>query len=274
MTKFFKKHEPLLHSAVLEDRYEDLKRLILDQTLLSSINSLGFTALELAHFLGKEESIEILQPESPRLIKALSDGAHIRSKYTPIEFEQVFGIRYLSHIRFDSYPLLKEVIKNAPLVLKYTFLGEENRELGIRYREEIRKGHVADTTIVWIDSEVGYGLFANENIEIGDFVGEYTGEIRRLYRLEQDHNAYCFHYPTRFFSWKYFIIDALYEGNEMRYINHSDNPNLQQICLFDRGLLHLCFLARIPIHKGTQLTLNYGEDYWKYNRKNIIRRQF
>jgi uncharacterized protein len=196
----------------------------------------------------------------------LDDGRGVR-QISHEQFEKLFGIKYLAHLRFDSDQSFKKVICNCPLILKYMSWGEENRALGFLYRPQIALGTVADTVICWIDPKIGYGLFAGQDLEEGAFVGEYTGLVRHLDRLHPDYNAYCFHYPTRFFSWNYYVIDASQEGNETRFINHSDVPNLRPICLVDRNLLHLVFLASQPISKGSELTFNYGTDFWQHRTK-------
>jgi SET domain-containing protein len=62
-------------------------------------------------------------------------------------------------------------------------------------------------------------------------------------------------------------VDALQEGNVTRFINHSNVPNLEPRCFVERGLLHQVFMARQKISKGTQLTFDYGNDYWIRRQK-------
>ena len=123
---------------------------------------------------------------------------------------------------------------------------------------------VANVSIRWIDDDVGYGVFAEEDFEAGTYIGEYTGQVRTLNRWRPDSNAYCLQYPTRLFSWKYFIIDAFKEGNETRFINHNDVPNLQLSCAVDRGLSHLIFFTNRKVKKGEELTFDYGPDFWRH----------
>lgn len=263
MFAFHRNHEPPLHQAVLQERYDDLLSLSQSKELLEQQNTLGFTALELACLLDKKQCLDILQPKTPRTVKLVLKGEYIVKKCSVQQFEERMNIKYLPHLHFTSYASLKEVISNCPWILKSSRWGEENRTLGTLYQKEIKEGKVADVTIQWIDDVLGYGVFSNRDLLPGTYIGEYTGIVRRLNRLHPDHNAYCFHYPTRFWSWKYFIIDALHAGNEMRFINHSNTPNLQPQCIVDRGMLHLVFLAAQPIDKGMQLTFNYGPDFWQ-----------
>lgn len=223
---------------------------------LSEEDLLGFSPLEVDQLLGRDE-------ESARTFKVILDDEMGVQQIDQKKYKTLFGADYLPHLKFESYQEFKRVIHNCPLMLKYLPIGEENRKLGKQYRQEIASGFVADSVICWIDPRIGYGLFAGRDLEEGCFVGEYTGVVRQLSRLHPDHNAYCMHYPTRFFSWNYYMVDSFQEGNETRFINHSDTPNLTPVCLMDRGLLHLVFLANQHIKKGKELTFNYGADFWR-----------
>ncbi|MCB1119884.1 MAG: SET domain-containing protein-lysine N-methyltransferase, partial [Chlamydiia bacterium] len=96
----------------------------------------------------------------------------------------------------------------------------------------------------------------------GDFIGAYTGLVHTL--TEQEQNPYCFHYPTTFFFSQVLAIDAAKEGNLLRFLNHSNTPNLQPAWGMDRNLLHLTFFTNRPIEKGEQLTFNYGPHFWRH----------
>lgn len=188
-------------------------------------------------------------------------------KLSAEEFAGFFNIRYCSHLCFESPKALQKTVNDCPWILK-SFIGADNREYAKKYSNELKNGTTAKVVIRWIDDQVGYGLFTVEDLPSNSYVGEYTGIVRRMSRLKPDYNRYCFHYPTRWWSWHYTLIDASKAGNEMRFLNHSDNPNLRPICAVDsNNLLHICFLTNRFIPKGTQLTFNYGPDYWKYDKK-------
>lgn len=262
--------ETELHLAVLEENYQKMLSLCENRSLQEQVNGLGFTPLELAQLLGKQGCIDILQPKTrQRHIKVRLEHQTESQMFSKTQFRNLFNVSYRSHLHFSNYNSLQEVISNCPLILKYGPWGEENRQLGVRYKNEISQGFVADVAIQWVNSEIGYGLFADTDLTPGAYVGEYTGLVRRLYRLHPNQNAYCFHYPTAFWSWKYYVIDSLFEGNQLRFINHSNLPNLQPACLVDRGLLHLILVTKRAISHGEELTFDYGPDYW-IRRKQII----
>lgn len=256
--------EPPLHQAVLNSDYPVIEKLASSLPALHTRNTLGFTALEIARFLGKKEIVEILAPGQTAQIRVLKWGARQSKKLSEIEFKEFFKVEYRSHLHFPNYFFFKSTLKNCPWILKSSSFGIGNRELAEQYRKELFIGEKAPVTVQWIDEELGYGLFAAADLFEGTYVGEFTGQVRRLYRSKPQKNAYCFHYPTRFWSWHYTIVDALKEGNETRFINHSDTPNLQPLCLCERSLLHLVFVAKQNIPAGTQLTYDYGPDFWRY----------
>jgi SET domain-containing protein len=163
--------------------------------------------------------------------------------------------------------MFKTVLKHCPWILRKSPLGVKNRWLGILYERELQSGYTANVAIKWIDDSFGYGLFAEDDLPAMTFVGVYTGVIRRRFRLHPNHNAYCFHYPSGFWRWKVFMIDAENKGNYTRFINHSDKPNLKPVCVVNRGLLHIVFLTNQHVVKGAQLTFNYGSDYWRKRKK-------
>lgn len=261
--------EPSLHWAVLKDDYLTIEILRQNVEALNTTNSLGYTALELAELLGKKKCVNLLNPSSQQKIIKIQQKDKTYAELSLDHFYQLFKVTYCSHLLFQDYQSLKEVISNAPWLLEKSFLGEDNRDAGIFYREKISQGQLVDLTIRWIDDDIGYGAFTNRDLNPKEYVGEYTGLVRRLFRSHPDQNGYCFHYPTRYWSWKYTVIDSLNAGNETRFINHSDQPNLELLWALDRGLLHLVMLAKQRIPRGSQLFINYGKDYWMHRRKLI-----
>jgi uncharacterized protein len=256
-----------LHLAVLNDDEALVAKLGQRKELRHAKNRFGFTAVELANYLGKSRCAAILGSPFPTAIKVILKGEKVLTEMTPEDFEKTMGVTYRPFLRFANYSLFKEAIRNCPWMLKSFFLGEENRKLGSLFQAQLFSGTTADVVIKWIDERIGYGVFTCQDFAKGALIGEYTGEVRRLFRSRPDHNAYCFHYPTRYWSLKYFIIDGLREGNALRFINHSDRPNLHPACLVDRGLLHQVFFTNKEIPQGTQLTFDYGEDYWARRSK-------
>lgn len=116
-------------------------------------------------------------------------------------------------------------------------------------------------TIRHIDNVVGYGVYANRDIEKGEFIGFYTGQWRLDERCGSE-------YLFEAIDDSNIFIDANTCGNFTRYINHaySRKCNLEAIIyLKEQGSLHLpivIYYAKKKINLGQQLLINYGKQYW------------
>lgn len=257
-----------LHQAIIDDNPRLVAELKNSQWC-SQIDMNGFTPLELARLLGKRQAQELLLKTNPTTIKVQLKDEETIKNYSIPEFEKLFQITYRPFLTFPSYQTLKEVIRNCPYLMRFEWLIFSKDEAEIPYQTQLSTGSTADTFIKWINPTLRYGLFAADDLPEKSFVGEYTGMVRRVDRKHPNLNAYCFHYPTRFWSFKYFVIDSLNEGNILRFVNHSSKPNLQPLWIVNRGLLHLIFITKCYISQGTELTFDYGADYW-IHRKEFI----
>jgi hypothetical protein len=269
MGSFFKsrRFQPPLHLAVMNDDFAAISLLKHNPEQLSRKNWLGFTALELAHLLGKEAAIAELVPKSHPPIACQLNGQEDLVYCNRAEFEQLFEVHYISGLYFPDNALLEEVIKKCPWLLLHTIIGQEHRSLGSSLRRQLYDAHMPNLAIKWIDEAMGYGLFTEEPIAKECFIGQYAGVVRKIRRFSPDLNGYCMHLPSRFGSFDYFIIDAEKAGNELRFANHSDTPNMRPVSVIDRGLLHIGLFALRNIDAGEELTFDYGKDYWRKREK-------
>lgn len=259
------KKEPPLHQAVINNNSEEVVKLLQKGSDLTEPNSLGFTALEVAQFLGYNKIIAQLTPSktSSHLSYITFPGVPEPIECSARDLKAILGVTYRSFLYFPNYQFFKETIHQCPWILKgMSLMDTATREIYTKFYPKIEKGEVADTAIQWINPEIRFGLFARVDFPENSYVGEYTGEVRPLYRLKPNYNAYCFHYPTRWWSLRYRMIDALKCGNELRFANHSETPNMEPYCVVNRGLLHLIFVTSREIKAGEELTFNYGADYW------------
>lgn len=257
-----------LHLAVLDDDFAKLTDTAFIDAWRSEPDKLGFTALEIARLLGKYQAVKLLGGTLTGVFKLQPHGMNVPMVLSLEGFEKALGFHYRPFLTFASYSWLKYVVHQCPYILRCRSLTSENYGWAKKFNAEISEGRTAPIYIKWIDSTLGYGAFAGDDISADSFVGEYTGVVRRLYRKHPDHNPYCFHYPTKLWSLKTCTVDSMREGNLTRFFNHSNKPNLQPICAVDRGLLHLIFIAGRDIAQGQQLTFDYGEDYWM-RRKQV-----
>lgn len=187
------------------------------------------------------EKISGLKAERSRIIKVRNSRGLIQ-ELTPLAFQKKFGVEYTDQLLIDSSCSAE------------TFEGVEN---GSRYAEQIRSGTGADVYIQKVSDEVGFGVFANENIEEEQLIGEYTG-LARLKRDADCSNAYIFSYN------KNGVVDARKRGNAMRFVNHSSrDPNAIYKRVLVDGVQHIIFVALRRIIAGEQIGFDYGEAYWQ-----------
>ncbi|VVC31696.1 Hypothetical protein CINCED_3A025114 [Cinara cedri] len=105
----------------------------------------------------------------------------------------------------------------------------------------------------------GRGLFCLRDIEQGEYVIEYTGEVirsevsdvrERLYN-KKGIDCYMFRIDQNI------VVDATMNGNSSRFINHSCEPNCQSKIETIHGKKHIMILAKRKLLQGEELTYDY-----------------
>lgn len=181
-------------------------------------------------------------------------------------FEQLFDIEYFTHSRFDSQETEEAIRAACSRQAKRRTMPPYFKWLGAYYArwfEEPPTDHIA---LQWMHECIGYGVFTRKPLPAGAFIGEYTGLVRRRPLLFPDLNPYCFMYPLTLFL-KPVTIDSESTGNFTRFINHSDAPNLESVCVFFGGVYHIVLRTLHPLPAGTELTYDYGELFWERRHK-------
>jgi SET domain-containing protein len=117
---------------------------------------------------------------------------------------------------------------------------------------------------------VGWGLFAAEPLAEGALVGEYTGVIQENSDAPPEYlvdghylSDYSWNYPDELPDGTEFEVNALREGNELRFANHSSTPNMAVDHTLVDGLFVTFFRVVRPVARGEQLTVDYGHEYWE-----------
>lgn len=114
----------------------------------------------------------------------------------------------------------------------------------------------------------GLGVFARRDVPKGTRMIEYTGEkvtnaeADRRYDDEsmQRHHTFLFILNART------CVDAAFDGNEARFINHSCAPNAEAV--IERGHIWIDALRRIPA--GTEIAYDYQyEDDAEYTEEDL-----
>ena len=102
----------------------------------------------------------------------------------------------------------------------------------------------------------GKGVFALQDIGEGETIIEYVGEIiswneaqrRHPHDPDDPNHTFYFHIDEDR------VIDALYGGNDSRWINHSCEPN----CIADEDEGRIFITSRRKIKAGDELNYDYG----------------
>uniref|UniRef100_A0A0N5A9K5 SET domain-containing protein n=1 Tax=Syphacia muris TaxID=451379 RepID=A0A0N5A9K5_9BILA len=135
----------------------------------------------------------------------------------------------------------------------------------------------------------GWGVKAADEISKGQFICEYTGDLIKSAVLEEDNDdSYLLEVKVHF-GYVLFVsqfyqshltfqeglyIDAKSCGNVSRFINHSCEANLVMLRVvwdtYTQHTPHICFFAKEDISKGEELTLDYGEDWWKAKAGSVL----
>ena len=187
--------------------------------------------------------------------------------YTMPQLEELLKFRYLAKNTFESAADKEELRQKGLEKLKDNAISEQSLELGEQFRDKMEAACMPSLSIRRIDEKVGYGLFAEEDLEARAYIGEYTGLVRKNDRLYfEPLNDYCYEYPIPDSIGRNYVIDGT-SGNLTRFLNHSDQPNLKPVHVFYDGFYHLIFLAIHAIKKGTQLKFHYGQNYWALRGK-------
>eukprot|EP00184_Porphyridium_aerugineum_P005077 CAMPEP_0184696560 /NCGR_PEP_ID=MMETSP0313-20130426/3803_1 /TAXON_ID=2792 /ORGANISM="Porphyridium aerugineum, Strain SAG 1380-2" /LENGTH=326 /DNA_ID=CAMNT_0027155197 /DNA_START=53 /DNA_END=1033 /DNA_ORIENTATION=- len=110
----------------------------------------------------------------------------------------------------------------------------------------------------------GFGVFAREDIEAGELIIEYAGELIRSILTDRREKYYeargIGHYMFRIDADQ--VVDATVVGNAARFINHSCDPNCSSRIVtidLDNNLKRKVILifARRPIGKDEEVTYDY-----------------
>lgn len=132
---------------------------------------------------------------------------------------------------------------------------------GVYFKKEILFPQSSDTEVRFVNEKIGWGVFARRPFSMNEFIAEYTGVVRKR-RWSDCKNSYCFEYRIALDIATPFVIDAERQGGVARFINHSQEGNLEPHLATVEGLTHIILVASRGIQKGEQLSYDYGSDYW------------
>lgn len=171
-----------------------------------------------------------------------------------MELQKQLQFTYLEKLVIHPKEDGKVILEDTPSLDPVT------AENGKKYKDLIESSFTPKVSVRWISEEIGYGLFAEEEISENSYVGEYVGEIRKN-NEHGEFNHYLYKYPILDSIGRNYVIDATC-GNLLRFANHSFAFNMKHSYAFIAPFYHAIFIAARPIMKGEQLTYSYGKNYW------------
>ncbi len=213
---------------------------ILMEHILTKISCNGLTSLPQQMCLAEPAA------ENSDLLASISKKTKKLCAQDPVEFFNPNDPSW-----FDGSMELEEDIRNIQNYFEYLRALDPLFGSGIPPYISIR----------FIDDFVGYGVYAERDIEKGEFIGFYTGQ----WRLDEGSGS---SYLFEALDDSGIFIDAKTCGNFTRYINHaySKKCNLEAIIyLREEKAFHLpmvVYYSKKKIRKGQQLLINYGKQYW------------
>ncbi|XP_051527689.1 histone-lysine N-methyltransferase 2B-like isoform X2 [Myxocyprinus asiaticus] len=130
-----------------------------------------------------------------------------------------------------------------PMAMRFRHLEKTSKEAVGVYRSDIH----------------GRGLFCKRNIEAGEMVIEYAGNVIRSVLTDKREKYYdskgigCYMFRIDDFD----VVDATMHGNAARFINHSCDPNCYSRVINVEGQKHIVIFALRKIYRGEELTYDY-----------------
>jgi SET domain-containing protein len=173
----------------------------------------------------------------------------------PLGKQYNLNLKYITKNIYKVPELLKINIATMPVYLSNNSYMADTK----KYRAALQKVLFPDLCLRWINPVVKHGLFTNEDISQGQLIGEYLGEI--VFSDSMTNTDFAFKLPVTIDN-RVLSIDAKNYGNELRFANHSDRPNVRANFIVVNGQFRLVFVAKKNIKAGQQLFINYGSDYW------------
>ena len=176
------------------------------------------------------------------------------------------GLTYRERCRIADTRILDYDWATSPY---YEANRTEFEALTARYGGALRAGVRSPLEVRDLGAPIGWGLFAAADLAEGDLVGEYSGVLQEATDAPPEEKIdghylsdYAWNYPDELPDGTEFEINALREGNELRFANHSDRPNLAVDHTLIDGLFVTFFRVVRSVETGEQLTVDYGEEYW------------
>jgi hypothetical protein len=183
----------------------------------------------------------------------------------PIGMKKFFNslnLTYCPYLTFDSNDLytqryIQKIIdlKEQDVINKNLYSGQINYKGYVEKKKPLLK-------IDYISEQIGYGVFAEQEFNQGDFIGEFCGTVTSNY--DESSKNYNYKYFSAINEEENIFIAPRKTGNELQFVNHSNNPNVEwKTIVGNDNKYHVIMIAIKHIKKGDQILVDYGKEYWE-----------
>ncbi|KUF89401.1 DNA polymerase delta small subunit [Phytophthora nicotianae] len=129
-----------------------------------------------------------------------------------------------------------------------------------------RRSVVANAT----DGRVGLGVYTTTDLDVGDVVGEYCGELSEFPTVVhgqpdqavKQNSGYTLLYNAKSTKKNYVYVDALKCGSITRFISHACDPNAAFVEQQTRTRVKVLVKMIKDVKAGAQITVHYGNERW------------
>ena len=178
------------------------------------------------------------------------------------DYRENLQITYHSTLQFSSKKSYYQLKKRTEKALKKEAIPTKQKWLGCLYDLEIRDQILPDLSMHWIHEDIGFGVFTENSIKKHTFIGEYVGLVRKRRKKLDEKNAYVFENLIGDSIDTHYTIDAKKSGNHIRFMIHKEFGICDALLVLHKGFMKVILLANQDIPAGSQLTYDYGIDYW------------
>jgi len=241
-----------LHLAIVQKKYQEVALLKNQSDLFDQKDIFNLSTSDLLVHMGfsVKKSVVPVEKQGEIIAKTAED------------YYNIFGVRYVSHLEFCDHKALKWVLKSCKKALQKKIIVTQQKWLGAFYHKEIEEGTIPNLIIRWIDSYIGYGVFAKSDLAPKTFIGEYSGLLRKRKKRVDQKNSYTFEYLIGETLDTPFTIDAKDQGNHCRFVNHDFEGNCDPMLIYQNGIMRVIVYTNRLVKKGEQITYDYGSEYW------------
>jgi hypothetical protein len=187
--------------------------------------------------------------------------------YSYLDFERVFHVEPLHSIIVS--PTIQEMLENHSIEEELEKLDLDDKETVTSNQMYIEHYMTLDHEkiitdlfyIKWVSATVGFGVFTRQNVNRGDIIGVYGGEV-----VEQPEDRdYIWGYPTDTIDSKTVElgVDGRTKGNYLRFINSNGRlSNCKPYYIPYNNVWQIIYIATQDLNVDDELTVDYGSGYF------------